>query len=180
MAAILHVVVLRKRRDHGGAAFDLADAVQDDFGAALVGFYGSADFDGAPGETADVADIFQVVGENHDRERTGHSIFTEVKEVNALVPDVDADDLPGYAFRFANVLAGFVDRDAVGCGRGAGKEEGGEEREKGFCSPEQCRSCCQVLPGRTGEGARPHTSRANRGIPDEHEVILGIAERLRL
>ena len=137
VAAIFHVIVLRQRRDHGGAAFDLADAVQDDFGATFVGFHGSPDCDGAPGETADIADIFQVVGENHDRERTGHGIFTEVQEMNAFVSDVDTDNLPGYAFRFANVLAGFVDRDAAGCGRRAGNEQDGEEREKGFCSREQ-------------------------------------------
>ena len=104
VTAVFYVVVLRQRGDNGCTALYLADAVQDDFG------------------TADVPDILQVVGEDYDREGTGHSIFTEVQEVNALVPDVDADDLPSYALRFANVLAGFVYRDAVGRGRGAGNE----------------------------------------------------------
>ena len=88
VTAVFYVVVLRQRGDHGGTALYLADAVQDDFGTALVRFYGSTDFDGAPGKTADVPDILQVVGEDYDREGTGHSIFTEVQEVNALVPDV--------------------------------------------------------------------------------------------
>lgn len=114
VASVFHVIILGEGWDHGGAAVDLADAAQDDFGAALVSFYGSTDFDGASGETADIADIFQVMRKNYDRERTAHDIFTEVQEVNAFVSNVDADDLPGDAFRFADVLDGFVDGNAVG------------------------------------------------------------------
>ena len=118
-AAVLHVVVLGEGRDHGCTPFDLADAAQDDFGAALVGFYGSADFDGASRETADITDIFQVMGENYHHEGAGHGVFTEIQEVNTFVPDVDADNRPCDAFRFADVLAGFMKGNAVGSARGA-------------------------------------------------------------
>jgi hypothetical protein len=118
VAAVFDIVVLGKRRDHGGAAFDLADAAQDDLRPAIVGFNGSADFDGASGEAANVAHIFQVVGEYDDREGTGHLVFTEIEEVHTFGSDFNAKDFPFDAFRFADVLSGLVDGDAFGgaCG----------------------------------------------------------------
>ena len=118
VATIFYVIVFRQRRNHSGSTLNLADAAQDDFGAALVGFYGSADFDGASRETADITDVFQVMGENYHHEGAGHGVFTEIQEVNTFVSDVDADNLPSDAFRFADVPCGFVDGNAVGGARG--------------------------------------------------------------
>ena len=119
VAAIFDVVILGQRRNHGGAASDLADAVEDDFGASIVGFHGSQDFDGASGEAANVANIFQFVGENHHREGAGHFIFTKIEEVDALEADSDSQNFSSDAFGFAYVLAGFLNGDAIG-----GREEG--------------------------------------------------------
>ena len=113
MTAILCIVVLGQWRDHGGAALDLADAVQDDFRAAVVGLKSAANLDGASGESANVAHVFQVVGEHHDHEGASHLFFTEVEKVDAFGADFDADNFPLDTLGLANVLAGLVDRDAI-------------------------------------------------------------------
>ena len=112
-AAILHIVVFGERRDHGGAAFDLADAVQDDFGAAIVHFQGAADLDAASREQADVADVFEIIRKDYDCERTGHCVLAEIQEVNTLVAYLHLQHLSGDAFGFSYVLGGFVDGEAV-------------------------------------------------------------------
>ena len=89
MAAIFDVVVFGERRDHGGTASNLADAIQDYFGAAIVEFNGSMNFDGAAGQAADVADIFQSGGEDYYREWAGQLILAEVEEVNSFFSDSD-------------------------------------------------------------------------------------------
>src|SRR5712691_11781553 len=45
VAAIFHVVVLGERRNHGTASCNLADAVEDDFSAAVVELHGSVYLD---------------------------------------------------------------------------------------------------------------------------------------
>jgi len=113
MAAVFHVVGFRQRGNHRRAAGDLADAVQNDLRAPVIEFYGSANLDGATGETAHVSNIFQVVFENDDREWTNHLIFTEIKEVNALHADFHAYDFSGHTPGLADVLTGLLDRNAV-------------------------------------------------------------------
>ncbi len=116
VATILDVVTLGEWRDHRGTAFNLADAAENDLRAFVVGFEGSANFDGAAREPAYVADILQIVGEDHDRERARHLIFTEIEEVDTLDSDFHSNYFSCHAFRFADVLSGFVDGYAVGGG----------------------------------------------------------------
>jgi hypothetical protein len=81
------------------------------------------DFDDLSGEAADVAYIFKVGREDHDRKRAGHLIFAEIDEVHApgagFHPQHFADD----AFGFADVLAGVANGKAIGGGCGCGKQE---------------------------------------------------------
>jgi hypothetical protein len=78
------------------------------------------DFDGAAGQAADVSHIFQSGREDHDGKRTGHLIFAEVKEVNALRANLNSKHLSCDAIGFADVLACLVKGDAIG-----GAEAGG-------------------------------------------------------
>ena len=55
--AIFNIVILGKRRDHCGASSDLANAVENDFRAPVVEFHQAVNFDGAPGQTANIANI---------------------------------------------------------------------------------------------------------------------------
>lgn len=57
VAAILDVVVLGQWRDHGGPTLDLADAAQDDLGAAVVELQSSADLNGLSSQPPDVTYI---------------------------------------------------------------------------------------------------------------------------
>jgi len=116
VALLFYVVVLGKRRDHSGAIGELADAAQDDFGAAVVEFYFSVNLDQLSGQAADVADIFQVGGEDDDAERASHLVLAEVDVVDAFASSFDAEDFSGDAFVFADVVGGFLDGDAVGAG----------------------------------------------------------------
>jgi hypothetical protein len=116
VSSIFDVVVLEEWWDHRRSAGDLADAVEDDLGAAVVKFDGSVNFDGTAGEAADVADILQAGREDHYRERAGHLVFAEVEEMDALRTYFYFEDFSGDAFGFANVLARFVYGDAVGSG----------------------------------------------------------------
>jgi len=49
VSSILNMVSFGKRRNHGTAACDLADAVQNDFSAAIIELNGSVNFEVAPG-----------------------------------------------------------------------------------------------------------------------------------
>ncbi|PYQ43176.1 MAG: hypothetical protein DMG99_07105 [Acidobacteria bacterium] len=111
--SIFHIVVFGKRRDHGGAAFDLADAVQDDLRAAIVHFYRAADLDVASGEQANITHILKITGEDYDGERTGQGILAEIQEVNAFVPYLHLQDFSADAFSFADVFGGFMNGEAV-------------------------------------------------------------------
>ena len=130
MAAVLDIVVFGQRWDHRRAAFDLSDSSENDFGPAVVGLDAASDLDGAADQTAYVPNIFQIVSEDNDREWTRHLVFAEVKEVNSFRPDFHSQYFAGYAFGFADVLAGFVDRDAIGSGQqGRAYQDSDEHRE---------------------------------------------------
>ena len=130
VACFFDVVFFGQRWNQGGSSSDLADAFEDDFGAAVVEFDGSADFDGAAGETADVSYILQIVGEDDYREGAGHLVFAEVEEVDAFGADFDAEDFAGHALGFAYVLSGFVDGEAVGSEHWWSRQE--QHFEQGF------------------------------------------------
>ena len=49
MSSILNIVIFGKRRNHGSAACYLADAVQNDFSAAIIELDGSVNLQAAPG-----------------------------------------------------------------------------------------------------------------------------------
>lgn len=128
MPSVLHIIVLGEWRDHSGAVFDLADATEDDFRAPVVYLQRAADFHGAAGEAADVSYIFEVMAEDHHRERTGHLVFAEIQEVDAFYAYAYLQDFALYAIRFANVLRGFMNGKAVG-GPDRRRERCCEQRE---------------------------------------------------
>lgn len=134
VAAVLDIVSFGEWWNQGSASADLADAVQDDFGAAIVELDQSVNFNGAAGQAAHVADILQIVGEDHDGEGACHLIFAEIEEVNAGRVDFDAQDFAGHALGFAHVLASFADGDAVG-------SEDQRCRQKKGCKQA---SCCLI------------------------------------
>ncbi len=109
VSGFLHVVFFRQRWNERRSSGDLADALEDYFGAAVVELDGSVDFDRAAGEAAHVADISQVGREDHDREGAGELILAEVEEVDTFRSYLHADYFSNYAFRFADVMGGFVD-----------------------------------------------------------------------
>jgi hypothetical protein len=121
MAPIFDIVILRNRRNYGCAACDLADALQNDLGAAVIKLDGPQNFNRSSRKMAHIAHVFQIFREDDDRERTRHLIFTEIEKVNSFGADLHADDFSRYTLRFADVLYGFMDGNAVGCG---------EERER--------------------------------------------------
>jgi hypothetical protein len=172
VSGLFHIVVFGERRDEHRSSSNLADALEDNFGAAVVEFHGAADFNGAAGETANVTDIFQVGRKDYDGEGAGHLIFAEVEEVNAPCPDFYAQDFAGHALGFANVLARFADGEAVGGGEKRGWEH---DRQQYGCSSGTARR--RASPGRTapsaplraGLGGCPHQSIAE----SRHSSILG-------
>src|SRR5579863_2404593 len=125
VAAIFNVVLPGQGRDQGSAAGNLVGTAENDLGAAEVEFDRAADFDGASGEAADVADIFEVGRENDYREGAGALGFTEVEVVDAFDSGFDAQDFAGDAASFSDVLAGGGDGKTV-----RGEELSGQAREK--------------------------------------------------
>jgi len=118
-------------------------------------------------QAAYIAYVFQSRCEHHDRKRASHLIFTKVEEVNALLAHLNSEYLSGDALGFAHVLAGFVNGDAIGgveAGRGTEREERDQRESPGV----QLRSRNRALPGRTGEGARPHMSNFSLRAESQH------------
>src|SRR5579885_1440203 len=101
MSAILDVVRLRQRRDHGRAACDLADPAQDDLRSSVIRFYRAVNLDAAPSQPANVPNVLQITGEGHHRERTRHLVLAEVEKVNAFGANLHAHYLAGHALGFA-------------------------------------------------------------------------------
>src|SRR5580658_851227 len=179
VTAVFDVVVLRQGWNHGGAAGDLADAIEHDLSAAVVEFDGAVNLDGAAREAAHVADIFQAGREDHDREGAGHLLFAEVEEVNSFRADFNAQHLSGYAFGLADMLTGFVYGDAIG-----GVESWCGEQEDQHCdrSPYPGHgggTRCRAVSRRTDEGVRPSRSWGDDCILLRHTVILGEAQQRR-
>lgn len=114
VAAVFYVVVFGQARDHGGASVDLADAVEDDLGAAVVELNGAVDFNDAAFEAAYIADILQVRNEDDHRKRAGCMIFAEADEVDSFGAGFYVQDLTSDALRFADMLASFADGETVG------------------------------------------------------------------
>lgn len=122
MATILDVIVLRQWGDHGGAAFDLADPTQDHFRSSVVDLKGSADFYRSSDEAPDVAYVFQVVCEHNCSEWARDLVCTEVEEMDTFGSDFYPNYFSYHTLYFADVLAGFMDRQAVG-GAGRGRAQ---------------------------------------------------------
>jgi len=116
VAAVLDIVGLGHRRDHGSSAGDLTNAVENNLWSPVVEFDRTVDFDDAACQTPHIANIFQIVRENHDRERARHLIFAEVEKVNACGTHSNAQDFAGHAPGFADMLTGFSYGNAIGCG----------------------------------------------------------------
>ena len=57
---------------------------------------------------------FSPEGKTTTEKGAGQLVFAEVEEVNSFCADLDLEYFSRYAFGFADVLAGFVDGDAVG------------------------------------------------------------------
>jgi hypothetical protein len=127
-APVFDVKVFGERRNHGGAAFDLADAAEDNFGATVVHFDQTMNLDRASGEEPDVSYVFQIAGEDYDGEGARHLIFAEVQEVDSFIAYFHVQDFSSNALGFADVLGGIVDREAVGGCHGV-REEHGYQRD---------------------------------------------------
>jgi len=124
--AIVDVIVLGQRWNHGGSASELRNPLQDDLRPPVVELYGSVNFDCAACQLAYVSDILQVRREDHNSKRARRMIFTEVDEVNALVSDLYSQNFAGHAFGFPDMLAGFVDGNTV---RGGGENRQSANRD---------------------------------------------------
>ena len=73
-------------------------------------------FNRATRQPPHIAYVFQVVRENHDRERARYLIFAEIEEVNARTTHFHPQHFSGYATGFADMLTGFSYGNAIGCG----------------------------------------------------------------
>jgi hypothetical protein len=75
------------------------------------------DFDDLSGEAADVADVFKIGREDHDRKRARHLICAEVDEMHAFGAGLHTQNFSRDALGFADVLGGFLDGETIGGGR---------------------------------------------------------------
>src|SRR5271170_2335990 len=120
VALLFYVVVLRQRRDQSRSRGQLADPLQNDFGAAVVEFYRTMDFNDLSRQASDVAYIFEVVREDHDSKWASQLIFAEVDEVHTSGADFHAQDFSRHALDFSDVLFRVANGEAVGGDRCCG------------------------------------------------------------
>jgi hypothetical protein len=158
VAAILDIIIFWQGWDHGRATSNLADVVEDDLRPAVVKFDGSVDFNGTPGQPADVANIFQSGLEDHYCERAGQLIFAEVEKMNSFIPNSYFQDLARDASGFAYVMTDLLNGDAVGGGEEA--MHGQDNQPERDCASQPptpvIAKNCRALPGRTAGGGCPH------------------------
>ncbi len=128
MASVLDIVALGNGGNHRRAPIDLADAAENDFGAAVIFLHRSVDLDRLSNQPSHVANVLQIVLEDNDREWTRQLIFTEIEKVNALFSDFYANDFASYAFGFADVLTGIMNRKAVGSLNNRNEQERGGKK----------------------------------------------------
>ena len=128
MASVLDIVALGNGGNHRRAPIDLADATENDFGAAVIFLHRSVDLDRLSNQPSHVANVLQIVLEDNDREWTRQLIFTEIEKVNALFSDSYANDFASYAFGFSDVLTGIMNRKAVGGLNNRNEQERGGEK----------------------------------------------------
>jgi len=129
VALALHIIILGQRRDEGRAANHLAGMVENDLGVAIIELDRTADLDGAAGEAADIADIFEVGSKDDNGERTGGVVLAKVQKVNTAGADFDAQHFAGDAFDFTDMFGGVLNGEAAGGGKdGCRGQENGESR----------------------------------------------------
>jgi hypothetical protein len=124
MATLFHVKALRQRRKHGEFAGELFAAFQNDFGAVVAFLHFPANLDDLPCKLAHVANICQIVGEDHDCKTAQPVVITKIEIVSSLAPGLDAYHSPGDALGFTNVFVRLVERNA------SGKGEPGQRADK--------------------------------------------------
>src|SRR6266567_914462 len=137
VAAVFNIVVFGQGRNHGSTTADLADTVQNDLRTTVVKFEGAVDFDGAAFEMAHIPNVLQSGREHHDREGASHLILTEVEEMYSLRSYFYFEDFARDAFRFANVLARFVNGNTIRGGqqRHEGEDADSDGKGLGPCPP---------------------------------------------
>jgi len=114
VSAILHVVILRERRDHGGSAGNLADMLQNDFRPAIVELDRTFNFDRSSRQPAHISHVPQIRWKHHHGERARHLVLAEVEEMHALHANLYPLHVAGNAGVLAHMLVGFRDGNAVG------------------------------------------------------------------
>jgi len=85
-AFFLYIVGFRQGRNLRPLAFELSLIVKNNFRAIVVQFYRAMDLDRFSCQLRYVADISQIAGKNHDRERTGVMVLAEVQKMHTFVP----------------------------------------------------------------------------------------------
>lgn len=111
------------------------------------------------------------MGKDHYGEWAGQVVFTEIEKVDPLGRNLHPDNFSSDAFGFADMLAGLMNGNTVGGGKGSRINE--EQRDQGGNHPSGIWSRCRASPGRTAEGGCPYTSGAASSISNKHELILG-------
>src|SRR4029077_10264178 len=95
----LDVVLLGQGRNFRGVAAQLADPLEHHLGPAVVSLDLSLDLDLPSRQTADVAHLFQIAGEDDYGKGTDPKIFAEIEEVHAALALLHTNDFSGDAPR---------------------------------------------------------------------------------
>jgi hypothetical protein len=123
VALLLHIVVLRQRRNAQPLSAELPGLLKNNLPPSVILFHRTVDLDHSILQLADVADSFQVVRKHHDGKWTHHRILAEIEQRNAPAHVFYVKDFAGDASVFAYVLASLREGNAVRGGAECGEDQ---------------------------------------------------------
>lgn len=113
--SLFHIEIPRQWWQRCNFSAELLPALQHNLRPISVLFHVAMNLDDFSRKLPDVANILQVMRENHDREAAQPVVIAEIKVVLAVLAHRNAHHLAGYALRLANVFLRLIERNA---GRG--------------------------------------------------------------
>src|SRR5690242_21468512 len=111
----LHIKIFGQGGNVGGRTGQLTRTPQNDLKPVVIELDGSVNFDVSVFELVNVADVAQIAVEHHHGEGTNPVVLAEIQKANATRFS-NPQHFAGDTNIFADMVAGFLHGNAVGCG----------------------------------------------------------------
>src|SRR5947208_2786913 len=112
MSSFLNVKIIGQRRKARDAGPELVWFLQNYLRAIVVFFYFATDLHHLAGKLPHIANLFQIIREHDNRERTKPVIFAKIQKSHSPLALFYPNHFSGHALGFAQMIPRLIKRDA--------------------------------------------------------------------